>query len=116
MEQVAARDEGRLSYQLGLAAGVNFPSRVQTLQVWVMLSQCSGAAAAPALAMGTSRSACTRMATAGDSGQVQNYSPQSPTRLKTACCVEADCMLASNFVIFAELPPPVVLALFEGKE
>lgn len=112
---MAARDEGRLSYQPGLAAGVNFPSRVQTLQVWVMLSQCSGAAG-PALAMGTSRSAFTRMATAGDSGQVQNYSPQSPTRLKTACCVEAGCMLASNFVVFSKLPPPVFLALFEGKE
>lgn len=52
VEQVAIRDEGRLSYHPELAAGVNFLSRVQTLQAWVMFSQREGPAG-PALAMST---------------------------------------------------------------
>lgn len=56
---MAIRDERRLSYHPELAAGVDFPSRVQTLQVWMMFSHCS-APADPALAMGTRVAAAER--------------------------------------------------------
>lgn len=59
VEQVAIRDRGRLSYHPELATGVNFLSRVQTLQARVMFSHRSGSAD-PAFAMGTRVAAAER--------------------------------------------------------